>query len=91
MKKELIEKIFADTAFVHTGGSAEEFRVAEYLRDTCCELGLDAHLEEFEVDMATVHEATLTIDGQNITCKGYLCAGNGEVEAPLYYLTDTDR
>lgn len=91
MKKELIEKIFADTAFVHTGGSAEELRVAEYLRDTCCELGLDAHLEEFEVDMATVHEATLTIDGQNITCKGYFCAGNGEVEAPLYYLTDTDR
>jgi hypothetical protein len=46
MKKELIEKIFADTAFVHTGGSAEELKVAEYLRDTATGLGLDAHLEE---------------------------------------------
>ncbi|MBE6627070.1 MAG: Zn-dependent exopeptidase M28 [Ruminococcaceae bacterium] len=91
MKKELIEKIFADTAFVHTGGSAEELKVAEYLRDTAVELGLDAHLEEFEVDMATVHEATLTVDGREIPCKGYLCAGNGDIEAPLYYLTEGDK
>ncbi len=91
MKKELIEKIFADTAFVHTGGSEAELKVAEYLRDTAAGLGLDAHLEEFEVDMATVHEATLTVDGREISCKGYLCAGNGDVTAPLYYLTETDK
>ncbi|MBE6617137.1 MAG: Zn-dependent exopeptidase M28 [Ruminococcaceae bacterium] len=91
MRAKLIKKIFADTAFVHTGGSEAELRVAEYLKNTCRELGLEAHLEEFEVDMATVHEATLTVDGKSINCKGYLCAGSGEIEAPLYYLTETDR
>ena len=91
MKAELIEKIFADTAYVHTGGSAEELRAAEYLKSVCGELGLEARLESFEVDMATVESATLTIDGKDIPCKGYLCAGSGEVEAPLYYLTDSDK
>jgi hypothetical protein len=91
MKAELIERIFADTAYPRTGGSAEELKTAEYLRGICAELGLDAHLEAFEVDMATVHEATLTVDGREYPCKGYLCAGSGEVEAPLYYLTDSDK
>ena len=91
MRAKLIKKIFADTAYVRTGGSDAELRAAEYLKGVCTELGLDAHLEAFEVDMATVHNATLTIDGKSITCKGYLCAGSGEIEAPLYYLTDSDR
>ena len=91
MKAELIEKIFADTAYVHTGGSAEELRAAEYLKSVCGEMGLEARLESFEVDMATIESATLTIDGKEIACKGYLCAGSGEVEAPLYYLTDSDK
>lgn len=91
MRAKLIKKIFNDTAFVHTGGSEAELKVAEYLKSTCEELGLEARLEAFEVDMATVHEATLTIDGKSINCKGYLCAGSGEIEAPLYYLTETDR
>lgn len=91
MKAELIERIFADTAYPRTGGSAEELKTAEYLRGVCAEVGLDAHLEAFEVDMATVHEATLTVDGREYPCKGYLCAGLGEVEAPLYYLTDSDK
>jgi hypothetical protein len=73
------------------GGSPEELRTAEYLRDVCAELGLNAELESFEVDMATVHEATLTVDGRAIPCKGYLCAGSGEVEAPLYYLRESDK
>ena len=91
MKAELIERIFADTAYVRMGGSEEELRTAEYLQGVCRELGLDARLEAFEVDMATVNEAKLTIDGREIPCKGYLCAGSGEVEAPLYYLTEGDN
>jgi len=91
MKAELIERIFAETAYVRMGGSAEELRTAEYLRDVCAELGMEAHLEAFEVDMATVREATLTVDGKAIPCKGYLCAGSGDVEAPLYYLRDGDK
>ena len=92
MKAELIEKIFADTAYVRMGGSEQELKTANYIKAVCASLGLDAHLEAFEVDMATVHTATLTVDGRDIPCKGYLCAGSGEVEAPLYYLVeDYDR
>ena len=91
MKSELIEKIFADTAYVRTGGSAEELRTAEYLAEVCRGLGLDARLEAFEVDMADNLNATLTVDGKEIACRGYFCAGSGEVEAPLYYLAADDR
>lgn len=91
MKAELIEKIFADTAFVRMGGSEQERRAAEYLAGVCKDMGLDARLEEFEVDMADMHNAVLTVDGKEIPCKGYLCCGSGKVEAPLYYLRDNDR
>lgn len=91
MRAEQIERIFSDTAYVRMGGSAEELRTAKYLQSVCSELGLAAELEAFEVDMATMYEATLTVDGAKIPCKGYLCAGSGEVEAPLYYLTEGDR
>ncbi len=91
MKAQLIERIFADTAYVRMGGSDEELRAANYLVQVSDELGLDARLEDFEVDMATIQQATLTVDGKEIACRGYLCAGSGEVEAPLYYLTDSDK
>lgn len=91
MELNKINRIFADTAYVRMGGSEEELRAAEYLQGVCREMGIDAYLEEFEVDMATVQTATLTVDGREIPCKGYLCAGSGEVEAPLYYLADWDK
>ena len=86
-----IMKIFEETAYVRTGGSAEELRCAEYLRDRCVEMGLDAKLESFEVDMATIRNAVFEADGVSVPCKGYLCAGTSEVEAPFYYLTNTDK
>ena len=91
MKAELIEKIFRDTAYVRMGGSVEELRTAEYIKSVCGDIGLEAELDAFEVDMATVNKAVLTIDGKEIPCKGYRCAGCGEIEAPLYYLTEGDR
>ncbi|MBE6960097.1 MAG: DUF4910 domain-containing protein [Ruminococcaceae bacterium] len=90
MKPRKIMKIFKDTAYVRMGGSEAELRAAEYLRSQCAELGLSATIEAFEVDMATIQTAMLEIDGKQITCKGYLCAGSGEVEAPFYYLRNTD-
>ncbi len=86
-----IMKIFEDTAYIRTGGSQEELRCAEYLRDCCAQMGLDAKLEAFEVDMATVHNAVLEADGVSIPCKGYLNAGTHEIEAPFYYLTNKDK
>ena len=90
MKVTKIKKIFKDTAYVRMGGSAEELCAAEYLKAQCAEMGLNATIEAFEVDMATIQTATLEIDGKQIPCKGYLCAGSGEVEAPFYYLRNTD-
>ncbi|MBQ7983510.1 MAG: M28 family peptidase [Clostridia bacterium] len=92
MDATMIEKIFADTAYIRTGGSEEELRAAEYIAGVCAEFGCEARLDPFVVDMATVEEATLTVtagDGTvtEIPCKGYLCAGSSAVEAPFYYMT----
>ncbi len=91
MDEKQIMQVFQDTAYIRTGGSGEELRCAEYLMARCAELGFKAELEPFEVDMADIHEAVLLADGVSIPCKGYLCAGEGEVEAPLYYLTSLDE
>ncbi len=90
MNADKIMRIFEQTAYVRMGGSPEERKAAEYLQQQCKALGLEAAIEAFEVDMATVHKAELTVDGESIPCKGYLCSGSGKVEAPLYYLRSTD-
>ncbi len=91
MNNKTMKKIFKDTAYIRMGGSAEELRCAEYLVGKCSEMGLQAAIEPFEVDMASIQEARLVVDGISIPCKGYLNAGCGEVEAPLYYLVGKDK
>ena len=83
-----ITRIFEETAYVRTGGSPEELRCAQYLQAECAKFGGQATVEAFEVDWAEIQVANLLADGKEIPCKGYLCAGSGSVEAPLYYLTD---
>ena len=82
--------IFSDTAYVRTGGSPEELKTAEYLLSRLNAMGLTGSLEAFDVDMADILEAELTVDGKNIPCKGYKNAGTATVEAELYYLRNTD-
>ena len=89
MDQKNIARIFDQTAYVRMGGSPEELQAAEYLKAECARFGCEAHLEAFEVDMASMKTAALYVDGSEIPCKGYLCAGSGAVEAPLYYLTDS--
>ena len=86
-----IQKIFADTAYIHTGGSPEELKAAEYIRDVCADFGVTATIEEFDVQMATIQEEVLTVDGVEIPCKGYLNAGTHEIEAPLHYIAGKDK
>ena len=86
MDANKIMKIFADTAYVRMGGSAEELKTARFLQEQVAELGLNAEIVPFDVPMATMQEAVFEADGISIPCKGYLCAGSGEVEAPFYYL-----
>ena len=88
MDIQKIDQILQETAYVRTGGTPEELRCALYLQQQCKELGYDAKLEAFPVAMATMQSAKLTVDGKEIPCKGYFCAGSGTVEAPLYYLRD---
>ena len=90
MELSKMKQILTDNAYVRTGGSDEEKRCAEYIQAVCAELGLEARLEEFPVALAHIHKAELFCDGEAVPCVGYACAGCGEVEAPLYYLTATD-
>ena len=90
MNPKQIMQIFADTAYVRMGGSPEELKAAQYLKDRCADMGLEATIEPFEVDMATMEEAVFLADGVEIPCKGYFCAGNAQLEAPFYYLRSTD-
>lgn len=85
-----IMKIFEDTAYVRMGGSDAELRCAKYLVDCCAKLGLTATIEDFSVDMANMQEAVFEADGLGVPCKGYLNAGNTEIEAPFYYLRSTE-
>ena len=89
-KLAFIEDIFRNTAYIRTGGSKEEYECAEYLKGTFESLGLSADLEPFEVDMGDVTSASLTVDGEDIPCVGYMLCGSGSVTAPLYYLRDDD-
>ena len=91
MDAKKIMQILEDTAYVRWGGSPEELRTAEYIRDQIAQTGMEAKIVPFEVPMAKMEEAVLLVDGKEIPCKGYLCAGNWETEAPFYYLRDKDK
>ena len=90
MRGKEIMQILADTAYVHTGGTAEELKCAQFLVEKCAALGLKAELEPFGVDMAEIHAAKFLADGAEIPCKGYFNAGSGQIEAPFYYCPNTD-
>lgn len=88
MNIDKINRILQETAYIRTGGSAQELACANYLKAECEKLGFSAHLEAFEVPMASMKTAKLIVDGKEIPCKGYLCAGCGEIEAPLLYMPE---
>lgn len=85
-----VNQILEDTAYVRMGGRKEELQCARYLQDCCKEMGLEANIEPFEVDLADIHQVKLIVDGKEINCKGYMCSGNADIEAPLYYLRNMD-
>lgn len=91
MNELQVKKILEDTAYIRTGGSPEELRTARYLQERAGELGWKADIVPFDVPMAEISEAALEVDGVSVPCKGYLCAGEAELEAPFYYLRNRDR
>lgn len=90
MDAKQIMQIFQDTAYIRTGGSQEELRTAQYICEKVAGMGQKAEIVPFEVPMAQIREARFLADGESVPCKGYFGAGSGEVEAPLYYLRNTD-
>ena len=59
MRAEKIDRILRDTAYVREGGSDAELRCAQYLVDCCADMGLNARIEAFPVDMARIDDAEL--------------------------------
>lgn len=85
MNFQQIMDIFSDTAYLRMGGRPEGKKTAEYLRQKAAGLGLKASVESFEVPLGDMEEAVFQADGVRIPCKGYMCAGSGETEAPVYF------
>ena len=69
MDIQKINQIFADTAYIRMGGSAEELKCAEYLAKLCSEFGGKAEIQSFPVRMAKIQSARLYADGVEVTCK----------------------
>lgn len=54
MNTSQINQIFADTAYVRMGGSAEELKCAEYLKEKCAELTSEEKLVHFVEYFASI-------------------------------------
>lgn len=85
-----LQQIFDKTAFIHTSGTKEELQVAEYLKEECGKLGVQAHIESFRVPMAEMEDAHLYADGEELVCKPVFNCGSGITEGELYYMPGTD-
>ena len=91
MDAKHIMQIFEETAYIRMGGSPEELRAAQYLQDQVSKLGMEARIVPFEVPMSDMKHAALLAGGVEVPCKGYLCSGSADLEAPLYYLRNDDK
>ena len=85
-----VNRIFRESAYVRTGGTAQELACATYLIEECAKLGLSARLEPFDVRMYEEKTAKLIVDGKEIACKSVFGVPNGTVKGELFYLTGTD-
>ena len=90
VKARDVKRILKDTAYVHTAASPEEAKCLAYLKEQCERIGLSPRVEAFSIERAIIREAKLLIDGREYPCKAYIGCGSGRVEAPLYYLRNTD-
>ena len=57
MDASKIMQILKDTAYIRTGGSQEELRCAQYLMKCCSQLGLQAKLEPFAVQVSFLNQS----------------------------------
>ena len=85
-----IKQILKNTAYPHTAASPEEMKCLQYLQERCSRIGLKTRIESFPLERSHIRSASLTVDGKEYPCKAFIGCGSGRVEAPLYYLRDSD-
>ena len=61
MDKMRAWKLLEDISFVRLGGSEEELKAANILKDFCEAAGVPAVIEDFDVDVVTIKMATLEV------------------------------
>lgn len=61
MDKMRAWKLLEDISFVRLGGSEEELKAANILKDFCEAAGVPAVIEDFDVDVVTIKTATLEV------------------------------
>ena len=86
--------LLKDMEYVRTGGSKEELKCAEFIQEQLKEIGLDSHLEEFEVTETDVEYVSLKVTKpyeKTIPCKAYFnCANVDNLTKEVYYMADQE-
>ncbi len=83
---DLLEKI----AYVRTGGSSEELRCANFLKNEVEKLGIEAEIVPFEIDGYKILDAKLIANGKEIECAGVGMSASTDdngITAPFTYVT----
>ena len=63
--------LLKEISFVRTGGSIEELKAANILKNECEKLGVEAVIESFEVDGYEIKTSSLVLDnGESVDCCG---------------------
>ncbi|MBQ4088960.1 MAG: Zn-dependent exopeptidase M28 [Clostridia bacterium] len=61
MCKERAWKLLSDIGFVRVAGTDEELKAANIIKEHCEQAGVEAVIEDFEIDVATIKTATLEV------------------------------
>ena len=86
------KRIFADLEkinFIRTSTSAEETKAANIIKDELAKEGMEATIEEFDVETADIHKVSLKALGKEWEIQGYRRSGSTPEEgltAPFAYV-----
>lgn len=73
------KRIFADLEkinFIRTSTSAEETKAANIIKDELAKEGMEATIEEFDVETADIHKVSLKALGKEWEIQGYRRSGS---------------
>ena len=83
---ELLEKM----NYVRVGGTEEEKKTAELLQAECASVGLEAKIEEFEIEDGELGECYFEVTEpyqKSYEMRAYKRCASVEAEAEIYYVT----